>query len=69
VTCLPAITLDFMQCCCLIRVCYVVSCDWMTIGDELGRKWEEAVIACVKGLGSVNTCVFFRSRYHEKMEG
>jgi hypothetical protein len=28
----------FSQCCCLIRVCYVVSCDGITIRDELGRK-------------------------------
>jgi hypothetical protein len=42
----------------LIFVCFVVSYDRMTIGDELGRMWEEAVITSVMGLGSVITCVF-----------
>ena len=53
--CDTSITLDIMLRCCLICVCYVVSCDWMTRGDELGRKWEEAVIACINWLGSVNS--------------
>jgi len=33
----------------------------MTIGDELGRKWEEAVIECVKGWVLINTHGFFFS--------
>jgi hypothetical protein len=58
VTHLAVITSDCALCCCLIFVCFIVSCDRMTTGDELARMWEEAVIACVMGLGSVITCVF-----------